>query len=140
MTKAQKKTEIVSVTSQENLPAIGFGSFRIKKLVTLPTFKIEENTPTIFRVDGEIYEGKKLAGSKEDAGKKPACLMPVTKIDAETGESFQGQIVVGTVLRETLLETYPDGAYVGLTFGILKMPKKDGKQYKEYQIVELDVE
>ena len=137
---AKRKQEIVEAVSQETLPAISqsFGNFKVKAMVTLPTFKIQDNEAVVFIVDGAMYEGKKL--KDDDKDKKPAFIMPVSKVNPETGETLKGQIVVGTVLRENLLEKYPDDGYVGRTFGILKYAAKDGKRYKEYQILELEAQ
>ena len=140
-----KKTEIVESVEQENLPAVSaafdLGNFEVAAMVTLPTFKIKDNEVFVFQADGTIYEGKKLKGDKatDDDGnpRKPVFLMPVTKINPESGETLKGQIVVGAVLKENLEEKYPDAGYVGKIFGVQKLGLKEGKRYKEYNVVEL---
>lgn len=111
------------------------GKFARTKAVTLPVFKLADDVPVYLTATGEMYEGKEQKPAK--AGEKPmepATILPV--VNVETGEV--GQIIVGAVLEGILNETYPDGAYVGKSFEIVKHAKKEGKRYNTYSVFEID--
>ena len=108
--------------------------FKVVRKVTLPVLKISINKPYYVKIDDKIFQGKKLDNDKKD-NKEPAFLVNVT--DLKSGE--QGQIVLNKVLKETLLEEYPDDSYVGLCFQIVKKPKDTGKDYHTFSLVEIEV-
>lgn len=138
MAKAAKKekTELQVISNQSSALDFG-GKFKVVRQVTLPTFKLTVGVPFAFRADAPMYTGKKLKDDK-DAKREPATILPVSRINTSTGEvDAQGQLVLGAVLKENLSELYANDSYVGKSFGILKMDKKEGKRYNEYQIVEI---
>jgi hypothetical protein len=107
----------------------------ITKTVTLPLFKWIPGVEKYLTITSPIFQGKEI---NEGAGKKkkdPAYLMEV--IDLVTGE--KGQVITATVLKSTLLEEYPDDAYVGLSFCI-KQRKIPGKDYNGFDIAEISVD
>lgn len=108
--------------------------FKVVRKVTLPVLKISINKPYFVKIDDKIFQGKKLDNDKKD-NKEPAFLVNVT--DLKSGE--QGQIVLNKVLKETLLEEYPDESYVGLCFQIVKKPKDMGKDYHTFSLVEIEL-
>lgn len=114
-------------------------NFKRTKRVTLPIIKLTPNEPRYLQIIGAIFVGKEIAGQKGDKdGKKrePASLANV--VDLETGE--EGQIVLNKVLKSTLTEEYPEDGYVGKQFEIVKLAKKDGKDYHPFSITEIEVE
>ena len=112
--------------AHSNLAASQF-KMRRTKAVAMPLFKLVPDVPRYFLCDGAMFTGKKVDDKKE-----AAILMAVT--DLETGET--GQIIIGAVLRELLLETYPDDAYVGKKFEIC-LRKRADKKYNTYDVYEV---
>lgn len=133
MSKSNKAKKELSVVQPTNSALDFGGKFKIVRQVTLPTFKLQVGIPFAFRADGVIVQGKKLK-TDTDSKREPASLLAVTNLD--TGEV--GQIVLGAVLKGNLEEQYPDQAYVGKSFAILKGEKREGKRYNEYQIMEIE--
>lgn len=139
-----KISEMAAVTVHTPAPVavavvtgkIDLGLFTVAKVVTRPVLRLVDNDPVVFRVDGAIYEGKALEGSKMAA----AHLMDVT--NAMNGAA--SQIVVPKVLQAELEAAYPNASYLGKWFGVEKLPiplgadGKPTKKYSNYRIVELD--
>lgn len=112
--------------------------FKVLKNVTLPTLSLKENEVAFVRFEEPIFVGKKVEpkpGSTEKQ-KEPPHLVNVT--DLETGELKT--LILNTVLKSTIDEQYPQGAYVRKCFRIAKLPKKAGKDYHGFQIQEVSVE
>lgn len=109
--------------------------FTVKKHVTLPLFKWENNKPCYYRFDGPIEQGKPIKEKVGETKKEPAYLAPVTNL--ETGE--QGEIILGTVLRGIMDEDYPDAAYVGKCFELVQK-RITGKNYNSYGVTEIEVD
>ena len=121
----------VTITDPKQEPEF---EFKVIKKVTLPVLKISINKEYFVKIDDKIFQGKKLENDKKD-NKEPAYLVNVT--DLKSGE--QGQIVLNKVLKETLLEEYPEDSYVGLCFQIIKKPKDTGKDYHTFSLVQIEV-
>lgn len=102
--------------------------FKRVKAVAVPLFKLVANSPMYVKADGPIFTGKKVDDKKEAAE-----LLPV--IDLATGE--EGQIIVGKVLRELLLEKYPEHGYVGRSFQVT-LRKRADKKYNTYDLFEVE--
>lgn len=122
-----------------DLPAPTGGKFARTKAVTLPVFKMVEETPVYITVNAAMYEGKEqkpVAGPDGKPGKamEPATILPVT--DLTTGE--MSQIIAGAVLEGILNDSYPGEAYVGKSFEIVKHAKREGKRYNTYSVFEID--
>ena len=112
--------------------------FRVSKNVTLPLSKWKNEAPKYLQFKGEIFLGKQLADAKLDAdgkAQKPAHLANV--VDLETGEEMQ--VICASVLKATLEEEYPAGAYVGKAF-MLTQHRDTAKKYNTYSISELEFE
>ena len=110
-------------------PAKAHSNLRFKrtKSVAVPLFKLVADEPRFFLCEGAMFTGKQIDDKKE-----AATLMPVT--DLETGE--MGQIIVGKVLAELLIEQYEDKTYVGKRFE-LTLRKKADKKYNTYDLFEV---
>lgn len=112
--------------------------FKRKRAVTLPTIKFEYEKPVYVKILGEMHVGKvRLArGQTEpDPDKKPPTLCHV--IDLSTGE--ETQIILAEVLKSELSDAYPNHAYVGKGFEIVKQKRKEGKKYDPYMIAEIEL-
>jgi hypothetical protein len=111
------------------------GKFARKSAVTLPTFKMLEGGSYYFQFMNPIRT--ETSQQKDENGKmvdKPIDIAQV--VNVETGEL--GQIVVGSVLKSNLEKAYPNGAYVGKAFEIVKQKGKEGKRYRTYTVYEID--
>jgi hypothetical protein len=108
---------------------------KVKKVLTRPTFKLVVDVPTFIRAEDAMFVGtvrKRRDGTAPD--KEPPTLLNCTNL--ETGE--QGQIILNTIVKQTLEEEYPSAAYVGKCFQITKQKRKEGKQYDPFNIVEIE--
>lgn len=96
--------------------------FKKKAIVVRPLFKMRPGVEYYFKVTGPLHLGKKIDDSKE-----PATLCNV--VDLTTGE--EGQIICGKLLREQLVESYPNESFVGKSFAMEFMRVPD----KRYNII-----
>lgn len=101
--------------------------FTRTRTIAMPLFKLVADTPRFFLADGAMFIGKQIDDKKE-----AATLMAVT--DLETGE--QGQIIIGQVLKELLIEQYPENGYVGKRFELC-LRKRADKKYNTYDLFEV---
>lgn len=113
--------------------------FKTLRRVTLPIIKLVPDVPRYLEVTDAIFQGKEIAGQTADKdGKKRAPAMLVNVVDLETGEA--GQIVMNKVLMSTLQEEYPEDTYVGRQFQIVKLAKKEGKDYHPFSVTEIEID
>jgi hypothetical protein len=105
-------------------------AFKVVNYVTLPLFKLNENTRHL-RFDVPYYVGKVVDDKKE-----PPTMCKVT--DMETGEL--GEIILGQILKEKLAEHYPDNGYVGKIFAISKSAPEGSRKYSLFHIAEVQDE
>jgi len=131
MTKANETatTETKPSTAQA---VKGLPGFKVARNVTLPLSKWKNDQPKFLLIESEIFQGKQIAQKDGQPEEKPADLMNC--VDLETGE--QAQVIVGTVLKGTLQDEYPDTAYVGKYFSITQL-RDPGKKYNTYRVQEL---
>lgn len=110
-------------------------SYRVMARVTVPTISMKESKEYFFRFEAPII-------GKPDREHPDRPIHIARVIDLETGEL--GEIVLGKVLHETMLEKYPDAGYVGKSFRIMKTGSgKKGAGASEYNLFyvdEIDVE
>lgn len=114
--------------------------FTVKKRVKETVIKIDFDTEYLFRVEAPIYKAKENSApsrkSPEDGAKQEAPhLVSVTLLDDNT----RGVIVVPHVLRTELEDAYPDNAYVGRMFQVIKH-KIEGKRYNDFEINEIETD
>lgn len=124
-----------NVPTAFQLPA----GMKVAKVVTLPSLVMKNaNEPRVlmivspFRISN--VQGKKLAdGSFE----KPATICDVG--DVQTGE--QMIFLAPAVVQKNLTDTYPNDDFVGKTFYIENLGKRQSSQrYNDFKIVELEAE
>ena len=89
----------------------------------------------VFTVVGPIRAGRAVANPRNGISKAPD-IMSVR--DAADGQ--EKELLVGQVLKSTLVESYPDDGYVGLTFACTQGPVVTGKRYKTMQVSEVELE
>lgn len=113
-------------------------NFKVKKNLTLPLIKLQLDVPVYIKFLTEMYVGKEVKGKGEKAKMEPAILADV--INLITGE--ESQIIINSVVKANLTEheDYRDGKYVGKCFMLVKHDKREGKQYNDFSIQEIEVE
>lgn len=128
--------------------------FAIKKHVTLPLLKVNDNgtpsyvffTSAIFKAKVNEVEQKKyvkdLASWEASNKKEPAPQVPnppelAHVIDMESGEV--AQIIANAILKTEIEDNYPDDTYVGKGFEVKKFKPTGGKRYAMIQIAEVEV-
>lgn len=70
------------------------------------------------------------------ASPKPLDILSVR--DAADGN--EKEILVGQVLKSSLVENYPDDTYVGKTFACTQSAPPQGKRYKQMSVNEVELE
>ena len=108
--------------------------YTIQKNITANVWKWEIGVEKLFRVESAIRIGR--APKPGSTIVKAAELLDV--IDLKTGK--KEVLITGTVIRDNLIETYPNDGYVGKCFRAVQGPVKEGKKYKTYDLEEITVE
>lgn len=112
-----------------------------KKLLIRPVLKLVVSEPRYVLIQKAMYLGKDMKSRNKEVvegdrkKKEPAHLLD--SIDLVTGEECV--VIANSVVQSTLEEEYPKGGYVGLAFEMMKLPRKEGKEYFPFQISEIEV-
>jgi hypothetical protein len=110
-------------------------AFKKVRNLTLDILKFVENEPRHVKFTGAIHLGKPQKAEEGKAAKAPAHLAPV--IDLDTG-NMECQIIVAAVVLSILNDDYPNEAYVGKCFEIVKKARAEGKAYFPYGVAEIE--
>ncbi len=112
--------------------------FKTKKLLTVPLLKLVENEPRHVKITSAMFVGKQItarSGADPSAKKKePATLFNAVNLEDGT----ECQIIVSAVVKGVLADEYPNDTYVGKCFSITKLPRKEGKDYNGFKVVEIE--
>ena len=106
---------------------------KVLKAVTRPTLSLQVGVPVYVTILKPIYVGKEIKGTEKKADAKPADIADVLNLETEKEQ----QLVIGAVVKSNFDETYEKNAYVGKSFMITKLDKKEGKRYFNYEISEI---
>lgn len=121
-------------------PANVAAGYKVKRQVILPSLSLKEGEARTLkileamRVSTVKSERKRAKGEKDDGPQKPATVCPV--VDVASGENYT--LIVPAVMEGNLRENYPDDAYVGKVFYVLKKPKRPGKRYFDLELSEVE--
>ncbi len=108
---------------------------KVKKNLTPPVLKLEQDVPVYVQIEAKMYIGKDIGKVKEGEKKKdPAHILDC--VNLETGEVCQ--VIAAAIIQSTLTEGYPNDTYVGKRFSFKKLAKSIGKDYNKYEILELE--
>lgn len=132
MAKAKQK-----VSGSAPAPVQSAGrKFKVLGNVTMPVFtpKIEE--PAYVKVLEPMYLGKEMKAGSDGQKKAPATLCKV--VNLETGEVVL--LIVAAVVKGIFEDNFPGNAYVGKAFCLVKHAKKEGKNYFNFSVDEIDPE
>jgi len=118
-------------------PVKGFdpSAYKSVRKVTKSFLRLEVDVDRFVRIDGEIYEGKKLSKKEGKDAMEPAHICDIT--DLTTGEI--AQLMLPSVLLSVLNEEYPEHSYVGRAFKITKRAKKEGRRYFPVDVEEIEI-
>lgn len=108
-----------------------------KKLLTRPILKLIEGQPRYVKIEREMFLGKDLEKDLPEEKRKkrePATILEV--INLEDGE--QAQLLVLTIVKNVLMDEYPNHAYVGKCFSITKLGRAAGKEYNAVHVEEIE--
>jgi hypothetical protein len=108
--------------------------YDIKKTLGGSLWKWEDGTEKVFTILGPIRAGKAVASPRSGIAKAPD-IMSVRDV----ADGNDKEILVGAVLKSSLIENYPDDAYVGLTFACTQGAVKVGTRYKTMSVAEVEV-
>lgn len=136
---SKSKPKMAAKVEQKPLP-IGGGKYKRLAVVSGSQIKTHDNVPVYVKIVAPIERQPRLNKDKSpklDDDGNPSFINVVKVVDLETGEV--GSMVAGNVLADRLT-TYQGGneRYVGLCFEITKLPKMDGKKWKDYRIHEIE--
>jgi len=107
---------------------------KVVKAVTRPTLTLVQGVPVYVKILKPIYVGKEIKGTEKNADAKPADIADIVNLETDKEQ----QLVVGAVVKSNFEEAYPKDAYVGKSFMITKLEKKEGKRYFNYEISEIE--
>src|SRR5216684_5393072 len=108
--------------------------FKRVKNLTLDLLKFVENQPRHVKITGAIHLGKDQKTDKEGKKREPAHLAPCINLD----DGAECQIIVAAVVLSVLNDEYPNEAYIGRCFEIVKKNRVEGKQYFPYGVEEIE--
>ena len=109
--------------------------YNLKKTLGGSLWKWQDGVEKVFTVVGPIRAGKAVSNPRSGIAKAPD-IMSVR--DAEDGD--EKEILVGAVLKSSLVENYPDDSYVGLTFACTQGAVRAGTRYKTMAVAEVEVD
>ena len=116
----------------------GTFKFTKKRAVTLELLKPQIDKPVYVKFTCPIYQAKETRSEdqiKKDAGQnEPPMLANIVNLE----NNKEQQIIIPSVLESELTDAYPEDAYVGLSFELVKFKKKEGKRYHPFSIIEIE--
>lgn len=110
-------------------------AYNLKKTLGGNLWKWVDGEEKVFTILGPIRAGRASANPRNGIT-KAADIMSVRDA-ADGGEK---EVLVGAVLKSTLVENYPDDSYVGLSFACTQGAVKPGTRYKTMTVGEVELE
>ena len=96
-------------------------------------WKWEDGVTKAFTVIGPIRIGKTISNPRNGLS-KAADIMSVKDL----ADGFAKEVLVGAVLKSSLVENYQDDSYVGRSFTATQGAVAAGKRYKAMEVAEID--
>lgn len=131
---AKAKTKGASEKASAPVSAPAGRKFKTLRNVTLPVLVAKIEEPLYVTIKSETRIGKEMKATADGQKKAPATLCTVVNLD--TGEVCE--LIVSAVVKSVFDENYPNGAYVGKSFCLVKHAKKEGKNYFNFSVDEID--
>ena len=110
-------------------------NYKVAKALNGGLWKWEDGTEKVFTILGPIRAGRVVDNPRNGIAKAPDIL---NVRDAADGN--EKEVLVGQVLKSTLVENYPDDAYIGKTFACTQSAPPQGKRYKQMSVNEVELE
>lgn len=109
--------------------------FKTVRNVTLPVLPVKIEEPVYITIKDAMRVGKAQKAGKDGAKQmEPATVCTV--VDLTSGEVKT--LIVSAVVKSIFTDEYPDDAYVGKSFRLVKHAKKEGKNYFNFSVDEID--
>ena len=109
--------------------------YNLKKTLGGSLWKWEDGTEKVFTILGPIRAGRIVDNPRNGIAKAPDIL---AVRDAADGN--EKEILVGQVLKSSLVENYPDDAYIGKTFACTQSAPPANKRYKQMAVNEVELD
>ncbi len=110
--------------------------FAKKKTVTVPVLKLMPDQPVYIRVENAMEVSRPAGAKVPGQSMEPATIMHCTNLDSDT----ECLLIVGTMLKSVIEQSYPNQSYVGLSFEVVNHGKRGDKKYNAYSLCEIEVE
>jgi hypothetical protein len=110
-------------------------TYKIAKALNGGLWKWTDGEEKVFTILGPIRAGRIVDNPRNGIAKAPDIL---SVRDAADGN--EKEILVGQVLKSSLVENYPDDAYVGKSFACNQSAPPTGKRYKQMSVNEVELE
>ncbi len=115
---------------------------KVTRNIALPVLNLKPNETRYLafaskmRVSDYVDPNPKKDAAGKVIEKKAATIAEVG--DVTTGEAFL--LLVPAVVEANIKRSYPDDSYVGCAFSLTKLPKRPGKSYFDFQILQIEVD
>lgn len=106
----------------------------VKRQVIQPVLNLQVGQPRTLKILNALRESTYRNPDPKKQKDKPATIASV--VDVQTGET--AMLICPAVLAGNLREQYPKDSYVGKTFYMEKLPKRPGKRYFDFSLVEVE--
>jgi hypothetical protein len=110
-------------------------TYKIAKALNGGLWKWTDGEEKVFTILGPIRAGRIVDNPRNGIAKAPDIL---AVRDAADGN--EKEILVGQVLKSSLIENYPDDAYIGKTFACTQSAPPANKRYKQMLVNEVELE
>ena len=110
-------------------------TYKIAKALNGGLWKWTDGEEKVFTILGPIRAGRIVDNPRNGIAKAPDIL---NVRDAADGN--EKEILVGQVLKSSLIENYPDDAYIGKSFACTQSAPPAGKRYKQMTVNEVELE
>lgn len=109
---------------------------KAKRQVIMPTLNLQIGQPRVLKVLDAMRQSLYKDPDPKKVKEKPATICGV--VDTQTGEAML--LLVPSVCESSLRESYPDDDYVDKTFYMEKLPKRPGKRYFDFRLLEVEAD
>lgn len=106
----------------------------VKRQVIMPTLNLKVGEPRVLYCVEAMRESTYKETDPKKEKEKPATIMPVG--DVMDGTAYT--LLVPAVLESSIREAYPQDSYVGKMFYMEKLPKRAGKRYFDFRLLEAE--
>lgn len=110
-------------------------TYKIAKALNGGLWRWTDGEEKVFTILGPIRAGRIVDNPRNGIAKAPDIL---AVRDAADGN--EKEILVGQVLKSSLVENYPDDGYIGKTFACTQSAPPANKRYKQMAVNEVELD